>query len=267
MAITVEFDLQSGHSAVRTENGWEITRIALVKGLSGTADARLVNAVDSAAVIAAGMPEIYDPHPTKTGVLLRELRPEPIDSETVKVTLVYRDAGVSIYPREEARISVGSSVQQIETNRDKSGNDLKVSHSWTAAEKARHYGDTVPTGLATPDIQGGMVTQFKPQATYEYAKRQNYSPEGDAITFVGKVNNALWRGGAAGTWLCTGIVGRSNDNGEHYDVTYSFQYQASGWNPYYTYLMPDGKPPETTDTSSRKVADLYETANFAGLPI
>lgn len=267
MAITIEFDKLQGHSAVRTENGWEITRVAIVKGLTGNAYERLVNAVDSAAVIAAGMPQMYDSHPAKSAVLLREIRPKPIDTETVEVTLIYRDSGVTIFPREEAQIAVGASVQQVETNKDKSNNDLKVSHTWTTAEKARHYGDSVPTGLASPDIQGGMVTQFKPQTTFEYAKRQNYSPDSDAMAYVGKVNNASWKGGAAGTWLCTGIVGRSNDNGDHYDVTYSFQYQGGGWNPYYTYLMPDGKPPETTDSNSRKQADLYDTANFAGLPV
>jgi hypothetical protein len=185
----------------------------------------------------------------------------------VECTLIYRESQWSFTPGTETQIELGSSVQQVETNKDKSSNDLKVSHSWTAAEKARHFGDSVPTGLADPDIQGGQVTHFKPQTSLVLTKRQSSSPLSDSQAYVGKVNSGTWQGGAAGTWLCTGINGRSSDNGDHYDVVYSFQYAPEGWNPYYTYLMPDGKPPETTDTSSRKQADLYNTANFHNLPI
>lgn len=264
MAITVEFDKLEGMSAVLTENGWEITRTAIVKGLTGTASSRLVNSISSAEVLAAGMPEIYDSHPDKSVAKLREIRPQVIDSETVKCTLVYRTSGIITTPlTDEATISVGSSVQQIDTNKDRNG-DLYVSHTFTADEKTTHG---ITETLPEPVKQGGTISVFKPQTVREYSRRQNYSPEYDAMDYVGKINSGTWKGGASGTWLCTSITGRSNDNGDTYDVVYSFQYQAEGWNPYYVFLMPDGRPPKVTDANSLKQSDYYETANFDGLPV
>lgn len=263
MAITVELDKMQGHNVVQSENGWELTRMAIVKGVTGDGDERLVNAIISTEVRAAGMPTLYDEHPAVSAAILRELRPKPIDTETVEVTLIYRSNGFQVFPQDTAQIAVGSSVQQVSTNRDRSNSDLSVSHTWTAAEKNKH--GVSPT--TSPDTQGGEITVFKPQTTFEYSIRQNYSPDAYSLSYVGKLNNAPWKGGAAGTWLCTGINGRSSDNGVTYDVTYSFQYQAGGWNPSYFYRMPDGRPPAVTDTSSLKQADYYETADFAGMPV
>lgn len=266
MAITVELDAMDGMSAVLTENGWEITRPAMVYGLTGTKSSKMINAVNSAEVIAAGMPEIYDSHPDKSSAKLREIRPSIIDTDTVKCTLIYRtNSPLIIPPSTEAVITVGASVQQIETNKDRNDADLSVSHTYTADEILK-FGPFDPA-LPTPVVQGGTVSVFKPQTSYEYSRKQNYSPASDSIDFVGKVNSGTWKGGAAKTWLCTGIVGRSNDNGDTYDVNYSFQYQPEGWNPHYVFLMPDGRPPSVTDASSRKQADYYETANFGALPV
>jgi len=263
MAISVELDKMQGHNVVQSENGWELTRMAIVKGVTGDGDERLVNAIVSAEVRTAGMPTIYDEHPAVPAAILRELRPRPIDSETVEVTLVYRSNGFVSFPKNAAQITVGASVQQVSTNRDKNNADLSVSHTWTTAEKDKH--GVSPT--TSPDTQGGEITVFKPQTTFDYAIRQNYAPDAFSLSYVGKVNSSTWKGGSAGTWLCTSINGRSSDNGSTYDVTYSFQYQAAGWNPFYFYRMPDGRPPAVTDANSLKQVSYYETADFTGMPV
>lgn len=271
MAITVEFDQIDGMSAVLTENGWEITRTAIVKGLTGTKSAKIISAVNSAEVIAAGMPEIYDSHPDKSSAKLREIRPSIIDTDTVKCSLVYRSSGVITNPPlDQTIISVGSSVQQVEVNKDTAG-DLSVSHTYTADEILK-FGPFNPA-LPMPVPQGGTISVFRPQTTYEYSRRQSASPGNYALDYVGKVNSSSWKGGAAKTWLCTGITGRSSDNGETYDVTFSFQYNPDTWNPEYVFLMPDGKPPAVTNSNPQagpvdlKRANYYTTANFGSLPV
>lgn len=254
---TVEFDKMNGSNATLAATGWEAERIAFVYGVTGDGDEKLYNAVTDPA-----MPSIGDEHPAIQGCLLSRIKPEAIDTTTVKCTLEYRTVNGNWIPSTETptQIEVGAGLAQKETNKDINGNDLVVSYTYTEPQRARW-------GIQETEAvnQGGRISVLRPEVTLSVVKKLAYSPESQAISYVGKTNISSWRGYPANTWLCTNITGRSSDGGVTYDATYSFQYRASGWDETYVFILPDGNPPDVTDANSSKTSSFYSRINFGEL--
>lgn len=257
---TVEFDKIKGHGARFTRDGWEITRTAIVRGVSGDGYERI-----KTAYAAIGL-AIGDPYPGSLTCGLQEAMPTVIDNETIEFQLVYRDAVYSINPTTKTEIEVGASVTSATSNKDASGKLITVSYTYPTGynfdidpvtDKSRWEGKT--------DEVGKELSFLLPQTTLSFRKRISYNPESEAINFVGKINSSLWRGYAAKTWLCTGIVGRSSDAGSTYDVTYSFQYDPDHyWKQHAVYIDPRaGVPPKDLAAGTGdKWIDMQNTANF-----
>ena len=262
MATVVGDTIDMHEVTVSADRGWEMTRMAIVTGLSGSGYQRVISAM-----IDAGIPNIGD---VISGLnypymILRSIRGVPLTNGDVKLTLYYSErATVEPVTGEAAQISVGSMVSQIETNKDAADADISVEYTYPEGyTKRTEWAELTHT-------QGGMVSKLVPQRTYTVVKRFAYTTADNVETiddtYTGKVNSDTWRGYSAKTWLCTGIQGQSNDGQQTYVVTATFQYNPDTWTSKVVFIDPnDGKPPADLDTDGQKDIELYETVAFSGI--
>lgn len=228
--MALVLDLIDGSNGRKSqEYGWELERKAIVSGIDSSVDAsaKLIDAV----LGTIGMPEIGDSHPNIPACILREIIPEAITTDKVTLRLVYRERGADTqqdgqWP--DSTIEVGASVMQIQTAKDRAGADISVAYHYPDQEK---YGEWKNATYTADQYVGKMI----PNNTMVISRRETVTGEflnWLAKDYVGKVNYAGWYlapGDAIGTWLCTGITGRSYDGGVTYDVQYTFQYRADTW--------------------------------------
>jgi hypothetical protein len=256
--MAVITDIIEGHSGRYTFDGWQLERIFVVSGVTGTGHARLENALNT-----SGVPELGDAHPTSTGSYLREAIPSADDSDTVRIRCIYATPGWESSRQELGTVEVNANLSQTETNVDRLGLDITTGYTYPAdyaySEKLR----------STYVEQGGMLSKLVPDLSITKSQVEYLDPQPKAKEYVGTVNNGPWSlapSDASGTWLCTGIVGRSNDGGTTWLVTYSFQYRGDTWTSTAVFIDPHtGKPP--ADLGAMGVVDyeLYDLKNFNNL--
>ena len=258
---TLKIDMVDGNSGKLTSGGWELTRTATVYGVTGDAHARIL-----AAWTATGL-SIGNAHPSRAGCLLREAIPTAVSTDIVQFQLLYRDFYFSSSNTDS--IEVGASVSQIQTNVDYNDADLFVDYTYPIGYKTAPDEVGLAATQAAPS-QSGFVDKLIPCASVTITKEESSNPLSTAKTYVGKVNSGTFDldgSASARTWLCTGIVGRSNDGGSSYLVTYTFQYRPDTWDATYLFIDPHtGKPPKdlVADTG-KKTSQIYVTANFGSL--
>jgi len=255
---TILADRLVGNSWRQTlEDGWTIERIMIVTGVGGTATNKVITAIAT-----EGFPQVGDAHPDLATCILRSIDAEAVTGDQVRFRLTYSQK-ISNYTEDATVVEVGATVSQLETNKDINDNDFSVSYTYPAVYKRNTAMQSVE------DTTGGFVTKFVPERIITLTRRESSSPESLANTYVGKMNTYSWRSGAAKTWLCTGIIGRSNDGGDNYDVTYTFQYRADTWDARVVYIDPNtGKPPDDlVENTGKKTYVIYETADFDNLDL
>ena len=254
MSVTVVLDLVEGSSYEHTRQGRKATRTALVSGLTGDPDAILY-----LAETATGMPAYNAAHPTIPGLYLKGIYPEAVGGGQAKVRLVYEPPKFTPTEEEGAAVVVGATVEQQSTYEDIDNVVLQV--QYTSGGVTRYQ---TPT-----------VSVLRPKASLEFTRREDAGVLATSKAYVGKVNLAGWAvdaGAAARTWLCTGIVARSADGGDTYDVTYSFLYRddppTGNWDAFVQYMDPQtGRAPYNLDADGRKAYVVYETADFDDLDL
>ena len=253
MAVTY-IDLVDGDSGKQTIEGWELTRMAIVTGVTGDGHAKIYNAANE-------LPSIGSAHPTISSIYLREIIPESLDANTVRFRLVY---GIPKYPIMQPRLNtveVGGTLNQLQTNKDADGDIISVGYTFPSDYKL------------DPNLQSKMVNtsslvnKLAPQHSIVYSRLIFNNPQFIARNFVGTVNLGGWYldgGAAARTWLCTGIVGRSNDDGISFTTTYSFQYRDETWDSVVVFIDPNtGAPPDDLVTGTGiKSYNIYPIRNF-----
>lgn len=221
MAITVISD----QVVDLTEESGVITSMSrkyLVTGITGSDWTNLTDALD-----AASVPVVNDAAGANTNLVVLNRRVESIPGSPSKayVTIEYVDYARSL----NNFVPVGeSSLKQLQTQNDAYGNQIIVEH------------DTIQ--------QGGEVSVFAPDPVLRLTGVlfTDY-PQVTVATWVNHVNWFGWNGGAAGTWLCTNVSYEPMDISQSpkwWRFTFSFQYDALGWNPQAVYIDPQtGKPP------------------------
>jgi hypothetical protein len=259
MAVTYH-DRFDGNAGRFTADGWEFYRIAIVTGVTGEGHAKIYNAAQELGV------DINDAHPTVTSCKLREVLCESVDKDVVKLRLVYRrltHTGHSYTPQLDT-VEIGANLSQKETNKDVNDVVMQVQYEYPA--DYTHDSDYAGKTLS----QSPMEPIFIPQPSIVISKAELFSPLAKAKEYVATMNLAGWNldpTAPAKTWLCTGIVGRSNDAGLNYTTTYSFQYNASTWDKTIVYFLEHtGRPPtDLVDGTGIKDYQVYQTKNFNAL--
>lgn len=230
----VSLDLVDGNQGNLTDSGWELIRIANVENVTGVGSERLLNAAE-----ATGMPVIGDSHPSLATAYLERIEPISTATDIVKLRLVYKERFDTV------QIQTANDVIQDETNYDTGFNSsptairiLQVKYTYPADYE---YDANLQEKTIT---QSALATKLVPQRTVIFRIRETFSPEDLAATYVGTVNELLWRGGPTRSWLCTGIDGTTSDGGIHWDNVYSFQYKRDLWQAVIVFIDPNtGKPP------------------------
>ena len=91
--------------------------------------------------------------------------------------------------------------------------------------------------------QGGTVSVYLPQVSWSLSRQADLSPLDIAKTYTGKINSVPWNvdpSSSAFQWLCTSIIGNSDNDGQTYFVTYSFQFNDDPyWRGTVVYIDPE----------------------------
>lgn len=235
--------------------GYEFTVDFILSEVTGaTAIAQMYNALTDFQIPAIGS-DLSAVDLDLTGCWLRAINAEVMSPGTVKLILHYSHS-----PIEQLVIEAGSTLNQVQTNKDK--NDAKISLEYT-------YPDPFPPNpqfAGTTATQGGTFTKMVPERVLVYKQRESTSPQSFAALYEGKVNDATWQGGAAGTWIVASITGRSDNSGIDFVNFYRFQYRKDGWDPEVVFIDPStGKPPPDVGAGGQKVVATYDNFNFTDL--
>ncbi len=250
---TLNLDFVAGKpKSEQDEEGWVFTeRIARVTGVPGTGYQQ-----HQLALRIFGMPQIGDEHPYIADMLLTRRLPSTVEDGTVDVRLRYDRRDEEDNP-EYARIDIGTSAHQDETNVDSDGTVMEVFKP----------GSTAPRTLE--EVQGGVVPIMVPKSTIVYRRRELGSPGEKSKEYVGKTCAGPWSldDATISQWLCTGITGTSIDGGKTYDVTYTFEFDENQWFVRVYWIDPDtGKPrSDATEGDGWGEFDIYENIDFNGL--
>lgn len=259
MAVTL--DILEGHHAEVSMKGWTVERLAIVTGLTGDADAKIYNAST-----VSGMPLIGASHPTIPYCKLERKVLNAITTEEVRFRLIYTQSYGSIGSgRPTDTIQVGGGLQQEESNLDAGSNVMTVSYAYPSNYPAS-WGDFAGQTMT----QGGLPPRLIPQHGITITKLEYINPAPKARTYIGTVNNGPWSldtSAAARTWLCTGIIGNSDDAGQTYYVTYSFQYRPDTWDSTIVFIDPaTGRPPpDASSGNGMETYQRYTMMNFNNL--
>jgi len=253
--LTMAFEQIEGTRGRLTEEGWELSRRAIVTGLDSTfsGDAKIIEAAT-----AEGMPSIGDVHPAMATSYLVSITPEAVTSDTVSLILRYKGSYTG-----GSHIKVVSTgvVTQTETNIDAGLNLITVKYEYPSDYLYN-------SALAGQTIQQGALVPFlAPEFTMSVTQDQEHAPYALQDDYVGKINSTDWQyfDEDQYKWLCTGITGYKT--GTRWTVTYNFQYKKNGWPVDVVFIDPHtGKPPEDVVKGvGYKSVAVYETANFNNL--
>jgi len=254
---------QLGATFTRAEDGDELRVLYKITGLTSAGWARLTEALALTTV-----PSMGEAHSELTNLSVSSVQLKAIDEKHIELEFIYtgragidNDFGFGTSGTGDS-IEVGASLISEEVNTDRDGNVISI--TYTNDDGVIHQ-------------QSGYINRFLPQITKSFAKRSSTQLGAFELSCVGKVNSDDWPrggdlgGGNAGKWLCTGITSRSTDWGATWEHTYTFQYNADGWNTQdIVFIDPEtGRPPAdvTAENGITTVTAIYETTSFGGLQL
>lgn len=244
----------SGWHLART--GWEIRETAIVSKVVGLGPELIFNAYQE--LVSFGI-DINQPHPVVFDAFCTDIEPGAISNDAVTFRITFKQ-----YDFRNSVIEVSSSVAQVETDKDSEGNLVTVEYK---------YPDDYEWNA---DLQGvtktqtGLLSKIQPEPSISITRREvilGIDLTGKKLLFEGKVNQGGWLlepDAPTGTWLCTSIGGRSQDNGLTYDVTYTFQFRRNDWGETARFIDPGTgqAPADLVDGVGFKDVRIYETADF-----
>ena len=251
MARSMTIDLVDGNDARQTADGWEFTRTAVVRGLTGAAVVQMVEAVTA----VPGLPRIGEPHPAYPAARLQERQPAAEGGGVVRVRLIYRTptGGQAPQDKKKTTVEIRAGLSSQAVDKDIKGRDMVVEY--------RDKQNVVHQQPVVADI--GL-----PSVVLVFRRQETGSPGQKAVAYVGKVNAGSWQGFAEAHWRCNAITGISED-GVTYDVTYEFELRPTKYGWWWTgiYIDPEiGRAPvDLKWGTGKKNYEVYEEADFAGL--
>lgn len=267
--MTVEVDILEGTAASHDlVSGWEITRIAIVTGLSASATSPAkIAAAETAVIAVTGDRGAVCPTIAVPTYLVRFVHELVGDGTTDKVKILYKG-----YPR--AVYEFDGSLNQVETNLDSNGDPIEVSYTYPANYPLDEQKRNI---LVT---QGGFITRAVPEPIFTVrwvqtaivVEEEPWTAT-DAMTqlkldYEGKVNDAEYSigrlTGSARTWLIEKISGTTRDGGLTYEAAMTFHYRGNTWDTQVTFINPDdGLPPaDLIANTGYKIYSAYPTATF-----
>ena len=222
------------------------------------------------ALTATGLPTLYDPHPTISGVFAQEIRAAPMGTKSDKIdlTVVWSNPELTTVEPDPVvdpgTIYTSAGLQEVETRFDKDGVQITLTRTVGADTETQ-------TGIATLQI---------PVIIYGVQRRETGNPSLKARANIGRVNSLPIWGEDARRWLCTRLDGTSTDFGSTYTVNYEFQRSEllrysptdtySSWDALLVFEDDEGRPIENpVFGESMKTVQIAGEVDFntLGLPL
>lgn len=250
-------DLAEDAEVISDDSGVSCTRKILIDGLSGSASARLFEAINT-----VGVPRKGDQHPDLPGIVVSSVRASPIPNCANKAWVIVQYNAPSFNsqaPSETATPTYrfSATVQEEETSQDKDGNQMVLTHTKISVVD----GNNVETVL---DPQPGKVSVQRPME-YFFCERPEPLPfnYNKCHNFMGRVNSVPWRNFPARSVLCTSID--VDESGDRANVSYQFQIKPVGtWDVRLTYIDPSTGSPVVDPIEGEGIQTfrVYPEADF-----
>ena len=227
----------------------EIARVAIVRNIGPVGP----NPEDLILNLARAspLPQPGATHPWQPALTLRDREITALGVSMARVMLIYRRDDVAQPPGLLYATRGGSSSEQIETQLDKSGNQITVTHQ----------GKT----------QGGEIHPFESRSEIQvYWLEQSQFPGDLTRTYTNTVNNGPWAldlAAPARTWRCTDISFDLEDGTRTpplYRFQASFVFNPDKHDPQVIYIDPEtGRPPPgLVVNQGYKTITWYAAVNF-----
>jgi hypothetical protein len=227
----------------------------LVVGLTAT-DTSIIEEALNATNIPANAS--YMPGNTNLIVTRRDVRINSQDPTKAEVSIQYQSIGEA---NATFIFSGGTSLTQINTQTDRYGNQITVSHTYGSDPDPEYSGQTL--------TQGGDLPVLMPQTTLTATGRLPVAYPLEVSQFwVGSMNGNFWASGNPYTWLCTRADFRAIDlaltRPAVWEFTFEFQHKLDTWIPYAFFVDPrTGKPPAgIVIGTGTKLIDWYGIIDF-----
>ena len=245
----------------------QVTRIANVTGLTQATPHGLAAEM----LTATGMPASGSTISVIVGSIIntlyleeRQCRLAPVDGALTNgvVKLVYnRRETASSDSGTTPTLRGGTTLKQVTTEKDRSGNPLIVEHTWPATDED-YPNKTQETG-AEMTVLVPMSSLFG-----EFTSAES-SPGNITKAWSGYVNSDTWQGGDPRTWMCTQAnfdLVDDTTTPRTYRFAFSFEYDDQTWDNDTTVVFLDprtGRPPVglETDVGVKKI-EYYPQRNF-----
>ena len=262
MAVTNKGPTNDSVQLTLDSQGYHLTEIHYCQfSANVTAATRSQTLLDM--ITAVGVSRLDD-HPVITSIECKKIAPKISSLRGGEVMLTYDPITRRNTPAQgDPLIEVGASLVTVETNVDVAGDPITVEYT---------YPDADPWDEETRGkfFKTDVAVQFgQPQNTLRFTQTESSNPESIAQDYVGQVNQYVWRGKPKWTWRCNSIVGRSDDGGDNYTVTYEFEYRTDGWDPLVYYIDKfTGRPPaDLIPGTGKKYVAVYDHIDFNNLSI
>ena len=245
-----------------TEQGgapYELRVKYMVTGLTGSNAQILFDALN-----VSGVPKALEVCPYSNNLLVVNRNPRIIgdgENRKVYIEIVYQRRRKVVYQPtgENFVVTVGSTVQEIETAFDLNNNQVSVSHAYDSSD---------PDYASTTLTQGGTVRVLRPQATRSFqGVLTSAFPDAIQRAYNGFINIAPWGGDPPGTWMCSSVNFRLLDTSfltSKWEFQFDFQHNAFGWDEYAVFIdrRTGSPPPDLVPGVGYKQLTLYLRTDF-----
>ena len=226
----------------------------LVTGLVGTGSAKFTEALS-----ATGLPAALSVPTLSANLVLVKRTPRLIgdnNNTRLKVDLEYVSKGDSPY---NFVFTGGTSLKQIQTEKDGAGIPITLSHTWPADDP--DFPSETKTQGASVSVEAQEV-----RMTATGILSRDY-PWRESAEWVGFLNSTPWADGGARQWRCQDVSFESFDKSTSppkYLFHYEFVFDGLGWQPGVVFIDPrTGKPPENLVAGTgTKTVGWYPTKDF-----
>lgn len=259
MGTLIKSDLVQGSSVTRTGSDINIVRKYFVGDLTEDPDARLLEATDP--ILTPGIPDVGAEHPSISGVFCTDVSGEPAEGSTNQafVTAKYSVKTTSVLPDDDGPcdVSVGSTIQTLESSYDVDGNLLVVTYE---DENGVVYSQT------------GTVQRSVVLLTVTFSRLEATDPITRALTYTNKVNSGSFLGFGAGEWLISRVNQRKQGVAWLVDYELTLSPTDEGWIDRIVYKTPDGEipngdniAPAVSEGNGQKTLPAYQSEDFGPL--
>jgi hypothetical protein len=250
--MAIKFDLKDSE-IIRTINGVELTRTALIDNVTASASGALITALNHASV-----PSIGDPHPDDSTLVCADITCRPVAFEKFRLSIKYVEDKNFKLGIANAHVMITSSVTSVDVHTDKLGDPLVAVHQY-------------PVTLGFTEVRQAYTAEIEqPQINYEYTYITDVNPYA-MRNYTGSINSDSFNGHEQKTVLCS-AVDIEELSADYWRVRMRFVYTPSTYQftatirPWYsTTAVVSGPIDLLTGTAT---FDVYQESSFStlGLP-